>query len=121
MVLEARSTASLGSVDVGNVFIFACRFICGWIGLTIRVRVGRKGYIVIPKRVRELVGVKEGEELILDVKEGKIVLEPAKPVKLDELDTKMREHLERISYVKRRPALGELENISLEEEFDDVP
>jgi len=46
--------------------------------LTIRVKVGKKGYIVLPKLVRELVGIKENEELILRVEEGRVVLEPEK-------------------------------------------
>lgn len=50
----------------------------------------------------------------------KIALEGAKRVDPDELSEKMRGHLERISYVKRRAILGELENISLEDEFEGV-
>jgi len=41
-------------------------------------------------------------------------------VDLNELRQKMREHLARISYVNRKPVLGELAGALLEEEFEDV-
>jgi transcriptional regulator, AbrB family len=88
--------------------------------LTIRVKVGKKGYIVLPKLVRELVGIKENEELILRVEEGRVVLEPEKKVELSELRKRIHEHLKRISYVKTKPKLGELKNVALEDEFEDV-
>ncbi|MCE4603709.1 MAG: AbrB/MazE/SpoVT family DNA-binding domain-containing protein [Aeropyrum sp.] len=39
-----------------------------------KVRVGRRGVIVIPKEVRERLGIEEGMVLELNVEEGKIVL-----------------------------------------------
>jgi looped-hinge helix DNA binding domain, AbrB family len=38
--------------------------------LALKVRVGKKGYIVIPKSIREVAGVKEGEELVVGVEGG---------------------------------------------------
>jgi antitoxin PrlF len=35
--------------------------------LTLRLRVGRKGYIILPKAVREAVGLDEGDEVIVEV------------------------------------------------------
>ncbi len=89
-------------------------------GLALRVRVGKKGYIVIPKSIREVAGVKEGEELVVGVEGGRIFLQPVRKVDLNELRQKMREHLAKISYVNKRPKLGELADILLEEEFGDV-
>lgn len=88
--------------------------------MALKVRVGKKGYIVIPKSIREVAGVKEGEELVVGVEGGRIILEPVRKVDLNELRQKMREHLARISYVNRKPVLGELAGIMLEEEFEDV-
>ncbi|PSN88666.1 AbrB family transcriptional regulator [Candidatus Marsarchaeota G2 archaeon OSP_D] len=88
--------------------------------MALKVRVGKKGYIVIPKSIREVAGVKEGEELVVGVEGGRIILEPVRKVDLKELRQKMREHLARISYVNRKPVLGELAGIMLEEEFEDV-
>ncbi|MCE4617982.1 MAG: AbrB/MazE/SpoVT family DNA-binding domain-containing protein [Desulfurococcales archaeon] len=40
----------------------------------LRIRVGKRGVIVIPKEVRERLGIEEGMVLELSVEEGKIVL-----------------------------------------------
>jgi len=39
-----------------------------------RVRVGKRGVIVIPKEVREKLGIEEGMILELDIEDDKIVL-----------------------------------------------
>jgi AbrB family looped-hinge helix DNA binding protein len=44
--------------------------------LAVKVVVGKKGCIIIPKSIRELVGIKEGDVLTLTVENGRIVLEP---------------------------------------------
>lgn len=44
------------------------------------VTVSDKGQISIPKSVREDLGIKRGEELVMIEEEGKIVLEQAKKV-----------------------------------------
>ena len=86
--------------------------------MTLRVEVGKKGYIIIPKSVRDLTGIKEGDILILTVVGDKIVLEPERRVNIREVVKKLEEHERKISYAKRA-SLGELESISLEEEFED--
>lgn len=40
----------------------------------ISVNVLAKGQVVIPKTIRELLGINEGDEITLDVEDGKIVL-----------------------------------------------
>ena len=45
-------------------------------GLTVEIRVGRKRTIVIPKRVAEALGIDEGSRLLLEVRDGYIVLKP---------------------------------------------
>ena len=86
-------------------------------GLTVRVEVGKKGVVVIPKAIRDLVGVKEGDLLRVSVVDGKIVLEPEKRVDVDEIRRATEEHRRRVSYA-RRAELGEMAGVSLEEEFD---
>ena len=44
--------------------------------MTVKVVVGKKGCIIIPKSIRELVGIKEGDVLTLTIENGRIVLEP---------------------------------------------
>jgi AbrB family looped-hinge helix DNA binding protein len=87
-------------------------------GLTLRVEVGKKGYIIIPKSVRELIGIREGDTLILSVNGNRIILEPERRVNVDEVARKIEEHRRKVSYAKR-PVLGELAGTSLEEEFED--
>jgi len=40
------------------------------------LRVGRKGTIVIPKRIRESLGLEEGSYVAVELREGAIVLRP---------------------------------------------
>jgi AbrB family looped-hinge helix DNA binding protein len=46
--------------------------------MVITTKVGKKSQIVIPKKVRETVGISEGDELIVDV-EGDSVILKVKP------------------------------------------
>ena len=85
--------------------------------MTVKVEVGKKGVVVIPKAIRDLVGVKEGDILRVSVVDGKIVLEPERRVDVNELRRAMEEHRRRVSYA-RQAKLGELANVSLEEEFE---
>jgi AbrB family looped-hinge helix DNA binding protein len=38
------------------------------------VRISKKGQFVIPKEMREAMGVKEGEEILITLEEGKVIL-----------------------------------------------
>jgi len=38
------------------------------------VRISKKGQFVIPKEMREAMGVKEGEEILVIFEEGKVIL-----------------------------------------------
>lgn len=44
--------------------------------MEVLVRIDRKGRVLIPKHVREVLGIDEGSTLKLRVEEGRIVLEP---------------------------------------------
>ena len=45
-------------------------------GLIMKVRVGRRRTIVIPKAIAEALGIDEGSELVLELKDGYIILKP---------------------------------------------
>ncbi len=47
------------------------------------LKVGRKGIVVLPKRLREALGVGEGDEIVAEVRGGEAVLRPLKPVVVD--------------------------------------
>ncbi|RLE61152.1 MAG: AbrB family transcriptional regulator [Thermoprotei archaeon] len=57
-----------------------------------RVRVGKRGVIVIPKEIRDSLGIKEGMVLELEVKEDKIIL------KTKDLWSILRERGRKISF-----------------------
>jgi len=85
--------------------------------LTVKVEVGKKGYIIIPKSIRELVGIKEGDVLTLTVENGRIVLEPERRASLSEVAKRLREHKESVRKYAKEARLDDLVGVSLEEEF----
>ena len=88
--------------------------------MTLKLRVGRKGYIILPKAVREAVGIDEGDEVIVEIRDG-IVIKPAKKASVDELRNALRRHQKTLKSIpgRREPRPGELAEISLEEEFEE--
>lgn len=63
---------------------------------TLRLKVGKKGYIILPKAVREAVGIEEGDEVIVEIKDG-ILLKPVRKVDIEKLKKAFREHVEKLS------------------------
>lgn len=47
------------------------------------MKVHGKGIVILPKKLREALGIKEGDELVAEVNEDKIVLRVLKPVVVD--------------------------------------
>ncbi len=86
--------------------------------MTVKVVVGRKGCIIIPKSIRELVGIKEGDVLTLTVENGRVVLEPERRASLPEVAKRLREHEESVRKYAKEARLGDLVGVSLEEEFE---
>jgi AbrB family looped-hinge helix DNA binding protein len=85
--------------------------------VSIRLKVGPKGQIVIPKVFREAYGIKEGGEVIVEPKENELVIKRAPDI--EELLEKLREYHKKRKGTK--PAkLGELKGVSLEDEFDEI-
>lgn len=88
--------------------------------MTLRLKVGKKGYVILPKAVREAAGIEEGDEVIVEVDDGIIL----KPVKRKANPEKLREdfkrHVESLTRIKgrREPKPGELAKSYLEEEFE---
>jgi AbrB family looped-hinge helix DNA binding protein len=44
-----------------------------------RVRIGEKGQVVIPKELRDLTGIKEGTEVLVDAEDGTVTIRRAGP------------------------------------------
>jgi len=89
--------------------------------LTLRTKVGRKGYIILPKAIREAVGIDEGDEVVIEVRDGIVIKPVKKKIDVEAIREKLRAHTEKLKQIKdrREPKPGELATTSLEEEFED--
>lgn len=47
------------------------------------LKVGKKGVVILPKKLREVLNVKEGDELIAEASKGVLTLKPLKPKIVD--------------------------------------
>ena len=47
------------------------------------LKVRRKGVVILPKRIREALGVSEGEEVVVEVLGDKLVMRALKPLVVD--------------------------------------
>jgi len=83
----------------------------------LRLKVGPKGQIVIPKILREKYGIKENGYVLVDVREGGLAITKAPSV--DEALEWIR--LRRARLRARQATLGELSEVDLEEELDEGP
>ncbi len=61
------------------------------------LKVGRKGVLVLPKRLREALGISEGDEVVAEVVGDKLVLRVLKP-KVVDVDPGLVEELLREEY-----------------------
>jgi len=88
--------------------------------LALRLKVGRKGYVILPKAIREAVGIEEGDEVLVEVGDG-IILRPVRSrIDSDKLRDAFKRHLENLKKIegRREPKPGELARSYLEEEFN---
>jgi len=84
----------------------------------LRVKVGPKGQVLIPKVIRERYGIREGGSVIIELRPEGILLR-GRPSPREVLEyLKQREERLRALGV-REPRPGELASLSLEEEFDE--
>lgn len=85
--------------------------------MTLRLRVGRKGYIILPKAVREAVGIDEGDEVVVEVSDGIIIRPARRNVDVEKVREQLRAHAERLRKLRgrREPLPGEAARDSLEE------
>ncbi len=83
-----------------------------------KLKVGKKGYVILPKALREAVGIEEGDDLTVTVNDG-ITLTPSKRFDKTAFTKIAKKHKETILSLKdaKTPELGEAKNYSLEDEF----
>ena len=86
--------------------------------MTLKLKVGKKGYIILPKALREAVGIEEGDDLTVSLNDG-IVLTPSKKFDKAAFEKVAKSHKEAILSVRgaKHPEMGEVKKYSLEDEF----
>ncbi len=86
--------------------------------MTLKLKVGKKGYIILPKALREAIGIEEGDDLTVSLNEG-IVLTPSKKFDKFAFEKVAKSHKESILSVKdaKHTEMGEVKKYSLEDEF----
>jgi AbrB family looped-hinge helix DNA binding protein len=83
----------------------------------LRLKVGKKGVIMLPKAVRDSASLKEGDTVIVELNDG-INLRPERKVDLERLRSAFEEHDEMVKKLNTmEPELGGLSKLYLEEEF----
>ena len=84
--------------------------------VSLRLKVGSKGQIVIPKLLRDKYGIKEGEEVIVDLRDEGILIR-RKPTS-EEIISSIEKYRKMIKDLGVSGAPGDLKKIYLEEEFE---
>ena len=86
--------------------------------MTLKLKVGKKGYVILPKALREAVGIEEGDDLTVSINDG-ITLKPSKKFDKASFEKSARRHKDAIFSLKdaKAPEIGEAKKYSLEDEF----
>ena len=86
--------------------------------MTLKLKVGKKGYIILPKVLREAVGIEEGDDLRVSLNDG-IVLTPSKKFDKAAFEKVAKSHKESIFSVRdaKHPEMDEVKKYSLEDDF----
>ena len=56
------------------------------------LKMRKKGILIIPKKLREISGIQEGDEVLVEAREGIIKITPLKP-KIVDIDSKLVEEI----------------------------
>jgi len=81
--------------------------------LKLRLKVGPKGQIIIPKILREKYGIRENDYVFIELRDNELVITRAPSI--DETLEWIRLRRKRLK--ARQASLGELSGVDLEEEF----
>ncbi len=84
--------------------------------VALKLRLGKKGYLIIPKIIRTRYGFEEGGWVLVELRDDGILLRPANDI--ERLKEFFRSHVDRLRELNTAsPKPGELKGVSLEEEF----
>jgi AbrB family looped-hinge helix DNA binding protein len=81
----------------------------------LRLKVGPKGQIIIPRILREKYGIRENDYVFIELRDNELVITRAPSI--DETLKWIRVRRKRLK--ARQASLGELSEVDLEEEFDE--
>ncbi len=85
----------------------------------LRIKVGPKGQILIPKILRDRYGLREGDLILIEPEESGVLVK-GKPSP-EETEAQIQRHLSELKAMGiRGPRLGELRKVYLEMEFEDT-
>ena len=85
--------------------------------VTLKLKLGKKGYLIIPKIIREKYGFKEGRWISVELRDDGVLLRPANDI--EDLRDFFKSHVDRLRKLSTVPPKpGELRDASLEEEFE---
>ena len=74
--------------------------------MSVRVRVDSKGRVVLPKEFRDALGIREGDELVMMLRGGRVIIEKAEdPLKV------LEEVLEELSFSRELRRVAEEEGL----------
>ncbi len=71
------------------------------------LKVRKKGVIILPKKLREIIGINEGDEVVVEIKDDKLVMRVLKP-KIVDVDPNIVENLLREEYEVEKERYREL-------------
>jgi AbrB family looped-hinge helix DNA binding protein len=78
------------------------------VGMRIKRSVGEKGQVVIPKDIREHLGLKPGSEIVFEVRDKEVVIKPSvDPIKFVEEFCNVPKKLKKINIKKLKKILEE--------------
>jgi AbrB family looped-hinge helix DNA binding protein len=84
----------------------------------LKLKVGKKGQVLIPKLFRDRYGIREGEEIAMEPREEGLLLK-GRPSKEEAL-LSLREHASKIRQLQiKTPKLGDLRSVYHETEYED--
>jgi AbrB family looped-hinge helix DNA binding protein len=84
----------------------------------LKLKVGEKGQVLIPKLFRDKYGIREGDEIAMEPREEGLLLK-GRPSREEAL-LSLREHAARIRALHiKNPKLGELKSVYHEMEYED--
>jgi len=83
----------------------------------LKLKLGKKGYLIIPKLLRDRYGLKEGSWVLVELKDEGILIKPGKSI--EELKSFFKSHAKKLQLLNiKSPKPGDLRGVSLEEEFE---